>query len=82
MIGITGHNRVNHISINHPIIVKTPSSVIVEVDGYREVFTDAHSYNTINDSTEFDFITYYNMYGFMIDHQIKITTFTEKNERK
>ena len=63
--------------IEIPYVHKSMSTVYVEWNGYKAQFTDAETYNRINDSTRFVLKKCYNMYGRNYESIIEIKPLVE-----
>lgn len=78
MIGNLAPQRHDYADIENPYIHKSISTVYVEYNGYKKQFTDADSYNRINDSTKFVLRSNYNIYGGKISSSIEIKPEAER----
>lgn len=64
MYGLFASAKTTYEDITGPVFVsKSPTTVYVEYDGHKASFETVKDYNSINDSTKFQFRITYNIYG-------------------
>lgn len=78
MIGNLASVKTEKVLANSPCIVKTKTAAIVEYKGLRKIYEDVETYNAITDSSKFDYVTHYNMYGGVTFHELYLSPTAEE----